>query len=288
MKSDVVFLLGGERQVATSFALAYSGRRFNFVSDRPVIDGWDMSNVTMVPSVPESFFLPSHAGGFFCVPLDSQWISPTLTPGPGAPSNNLNNAFRLSVIFETLTTNYPSLVLPVSSTPPKGEWIAKGDAFHLPGPVSRGTQNFGLPIADPHEAGIVFQPFEGESQNLLVVGRRSKTGNLGLGVFHIHGEGFLREDFLMAGETIQNDSIGAYSKDILETLDHTGFFSMNWILRDNRPLLTSFRPLPRSVIGCLLKAGVDCLDLPDENLVVARAGVRFSMEFHYSSYEILK
>jgi len=50
---NTVRILGAEQQAASSLALAYPERRFEFLTDVAVADGWDLPNVTLCFAAPQ-------------------------------------------------------------------------------------------------------------------------------------------------------------------------------------------------------------------------------------------
>lgn len=261
--SEVVRLLGAERQAATSFALAYPERRFEFVSDAAVVDGHDLANVTIVRATPGG---TDPRVGDIC--LCPRWSRP---------------GFALSEVMPILGTVLPGLVAPVSRTlPTTGRWIAKGDGRHRPdAPVSGDAAALARLAA--FDGGTVFQPLHGARGSFLVTGRREGKSFLALAVVRLHAERFFRDDVVQAAETVDWPEIAEASERALDALDYRGMFSMNWIDVGSDAKLTSFRPVPRAVVGLLRRSGLSMLDRP-ERPVVAAAGLRSIGRVNYSSY----
>src|SRR5688500_9400036 len=114
---DRIVLLGAEKQAATSAALAHPERQFRFVSDQPVLDGWDLPNVTFTHGTPGNVPL---GPGEQAVVLCPRWL-------PAAEQK------PLSAVLPFLAEALPDHVLPVSPTPFAGRpCIVKGDRFHRP------------------------------------------------------------------------------------------------------------------------------------------------------------
>jgi hypothetical protein len=261
--NEVVRLLGAERQAATSFALAYPERRFEFVSDAAVVDGHDLANVTIVRAAPGG---TDPRAGDIC--LCPRWSRP---------------GFALSEIMPILGCALPGLLVPVSrATPTAGRWIAKGDGRHRPdAPVSGDAAALARLAA--FDGGTVFQPLHAARGSFLATGRRDGKGLLALAVVRLHAERFFRDDVVQAAETVDWPEVAEASARALDALDDRGMFSMNWIDAGGEAKLTSFRPVPRAVAGLLRRSGLSLLDRP-ERLIVAAAGLRSIGRVNYSSY----
>ena len=116
------------------------------------------------------------------------------------------------------------------------------------------------------------------------MGRRADADNCSLGLVRIHSEAFAREDFLVAGKSIEDDEIKLRVCSVLDVLDHTGFFSMNWVTDPGgRSWLTSFRRVPRALFQLFRAGGVDLLQEP-KGYANLGAGQRFIVDCHYESY----
>ena len=241
---DRVVLLGAEKQAATSAALAYPERQFRFVSDQPVLDGWDLPNVTFTHGTPGNVPLGS---GEQAVALCPRWL-------PAAEQK------PLSEVLPYLTEALPDQVLPVSPTPVPGQpCIVKGDRFHRPDGTITGTDLDPADVGDPYGCGTLYQSLWPAEQTILVVGRH-RFGACDGRRPGSRGE-LRRDDILAAGETvdIEADDLLRLSMTAVAILDHTGPFTMNWLKRGAEYRLTSFRPAPRAVFGTLRKAGIDLL-----------------------------
>jgi hypothetical protein len=273
-----IALLGAEKQAASSAALAYPEIEFSFVSDHPVIDGWDLPNVQFRAGSPERF-----ENGAEALPLCPRWMK----PGRHSAGNRLAD-FRLRAVFAALAENFGDWVLPVARTPgARGHWIVKGDSWHRPDFTVSGSGPDVAQVDDPHGCGVVFQPLLPPGRTLLAVGRSYGNSNLATGLFEVHGEAQCREAMLLAAETIREPDLLERVAAICRSLDHRGFFSMNWIVSEGRLLLTSMRPVPRAVFGALRNAGIDLLAQSSSGLAVARAGVKMIASQHYSEYRRL-
>lgn len=278
-----IALLGAEKQAATSFALAWPQRRFIFVSDQRVIDGWDLPNLDFLAAGPPD--LPRLRQEMDCgfLPLCARWLD-RQTEWPG----NLLGSFALSRVLPWLAGRFPGLVLPVWPRPPAGEpWLAKGDLGHRPDAVLAGASRADLPPPQANGMGLVFQPYLEGATTYLVIGGRADDGSMGLAVLLVHQEAFGREDFLLAAESVADPGLIERSLALLKALDHRGLFTLNWLRLGEQVVLSSLRPLPRAAMGLLRRGGVDCLDLAGSGLQVAPAGLRLSAEYHYCSYQEL-
>ena len=284
-----IHLLGAEKQSAVSASLAYPERTFVLVSDAPVVDGWDRPNVTFRRSTPSHWSSLDEAIASCedeAIALGPRWLRPR-----GAHASNRLGGFNLGVVLPALADRFHDCIASVSDAPRgEGLWTVKGDAWHRPDATVMGTASDVRQVADPYGCGIVFQQWRPSAETQLVVGRRSSSGHLCLGVFKVLGEAQCREAMLLAGETIANTTLVERTTAMLDWLDHRGWFSLNWVVDDGRPVLTSIRPVPRAVFQAMRHAGADLLAEPPMLLsspCVARAGVKFVAEQHYSEYREL-
>jgi hypothetical protein len=271
---DPILLLGAEKQAASSIAVAYPERSFVFVTDQPVVDGWDLPNVEIRHAAPAKF-QPDHRE---CVVLCPRWAHPELSEPKNAPGT-----FRIGVVLKRLRERFGDIVAPLSSEPFDGvSNIAKGDAFHRPDGTLIFPTKPAEAIDDPHQAGILFQPTLPKAKTVFAVGRRTEHG-VKLGLIFVYSETCARDEWITAGETIADERIADLSRQMLSFMDHRGFFTFNWIVSaDGSPTLTSFRPIPRAVFGTLRKAGVDLLDPSGD--AVAKPGAKFVVDLTYTPY----
>ena len=270
---DRIVLLGAEKQAATSAALAYPERQFRFVSDQPVLDGWDLPNVTFTHGTPGNVPLDP---GEEAVALCPRWL-PTAEQMP------------LSTVLPNLAEALPDHVLPVSPTPFGGQpCIVKGDRFHRPDGIITGTDLDPADVGDPNGCGTLYQPLWPAEQTVLVVGRH-RFGAYAMAAVRVHGESCARDDILTAGETvdIEVDDLLRLSMTAVAVLDHTGPFTMNWLKRGTEYRLSSFRPAPRAMFGTLRKAGIDLLAPPSDGGLFAPPGLKFVVDITYTSYRRL-
>jgi hypothetical protein len=275
-----IALLGAEKQAAVSAALAWPERRFLFVTDQPVVDGWDLANVTICHGVPGR--LPEAArAATQCVPLCARWATPDL-PAPA----NAAGAFDLLAVLGRLHRQFGEVVLPVTAAPPGGAAIVKGNRWHRPDAPVVGAGLVAAELQDPGRAGVVFQEHWPAARHLLATGRRTGPGQVDLAVFHVRVESCARDDVLAAAETVRHDRLAELSIAIQEHLDHRGFVTLNWLERDGAVRLTSYRPAPRPVFRTLRQAGLDMFG-PTAGVRVAPPALRFTVDIHYSSYQRL-
>jgi hypothetical protein len=269
---DRIVLLGAEKHAATSAALAYPERQFRFVSDQPVLDGWDLPNVTFTFGTPGNVLLEP---GEQAIALCPRWL----------PADEQK---PLSEVMPVLAEILPGVVLPVSATPFSGQpCIVKGDRWHRPDGTIAGTNLDPTDVGDPYGCGTLYQPVWQAEANLLVVGRRN-PGAVRAALFLIHAESCARDDVLVAGETVRpfNDLVLGHTVEAVRVLDHVGPFAMNWLGRGKEYRLTSFRPAPRAVFGVLRKVGIDLFD-PQPRFQIAEAGTKFVVDITYTSYRRL-
>ena len=280
----IVALLGAERQSATSFALAWPGRRFLFLTDQEIIDGWDLPNVTIIRTEPDR--PPALGRGDrpqLRVPLSAKW----LTSGPTWPRNRLRS-FAQTEVIGFLSEQFAGHLLGVAgSPPPNGSWIVKGDRDHRPDALCTGEGQPPNPPENPGGLGVVYQPWREGASSLLVCGLRSAAGGVGLAALEVLSETFGREAFLLACQSIRDDDLIELSAAMLEALDHQGYFSLNWLRVGSRLLLSSLRPFPRAVMGLLRRGGIDGLNFDFRGTRVAPAGLKLLAWHHYSNYKEL-
>jgi hypothetical protein len=279
----IVGLLGAERQAAVSAALAWPERRFLFVSDQPVIDGWDLPNVTMMHADPNSAQALVNRTGVEWMPLCPRWL------GLGhALAQNTVGSFALDQVLPWLRAKFGDVVLPVSARPVPGlKQIVKGNRWHRPDAPTISSQLASWPVEDPYGCGVCYQNFWPKARTVLAVGRRFTHGGIQLGLVAVHSEVCARDDVLGAGETIQEGRLVALTSGMLQHLGHVGYFTCNWLIRDEEGRLSSVRAAPRAVLGTLRRAGVDLLVRPQVDMQLARPGHKFTVQIHYATYQKL-
>jgi hypothetical protein len=259
-------LLGAERQAASSFALAYPERAFEFLSDQEIVDGWDLPNVRLTFAKPED----SPEG----LPLCPRWLSP-----------ETRRAASLGQIMPRLAEKFPDYVLPiVPQAETEGKWVLKGDLFHRPDAPLSGAAGSLADVVDTHGCGLVYQPEVEAEASFLVMGRRRDKTNVTLGVLKLLAERFFRIDVIQAARTVERADLVALSLDALDALAYTGWFSLNWIEMQDRTRLASFRPVPHAGLLTLRQAGADLLEEP-KGVTVASPNHGFMAYPHYASYK---
>jgi hypothetical protein len=270
MMTDV-FVLGAETQAASSLACAYPDFAVTFVSDHDVVDGWNLPNVQMLYATPlerAKFSLP----GVNVVPLCPRWVDP-------------NTSLPLSRLFERVECDFPGRMVPVFSRPGgQGKWAVKGDHRHRPDAPLAGTARELDDIADVHGCGLVYQPFCNVSATILAVGHRGAATQLGC--VQVFDERFFWDNILQAGETVDTPDVVAASLEILDALEHRGFFTFNWLRTDSGLRLSSLRPVPRAVFRMFRKSGIDLLDSASATRIVP-AGLYMIAAPTYVSYQRL-
>jgi hypothetical protein len=276
-------LLGAEKQTATSIALAYPELRFVFVTDQPVIDGWELPNVDIRRGVLSE--VPVLAGQFgrSTIALCGRWLEPALE----LPANNLGR-FDLASVMAHLESRYPERVCPVHSRPAgPGYWIAKGDLRHRPDAVVSGRADELTTTEDPHQCGIVFQRIVSAAEPYIATGFRGGHGAADIAVFAVYGEVHCRENLLTAGETVNARDLVEASLLMLDSLDHRGWFSMKWLRTADGLRLSSLRPHPCAVFQTMRRGGLDTLCNELREVRVASDGLRFVADNCYTSYGTL-
>lgn len=266
-----ILVLGAEKQAATSLAQAYPEHHFRFATDQTIIDGWDLPNVSIERARPGR-----DLGAAFdrVVALCPRWLEPDAVERASLPH-----------AIATLARAMPDKVLPVQAKPgDDGEWIVKGARWHRPDTPMTGDADVLDGVMDRHGCGLVYQRHLPDvDATLLVVGYRAAAGRVAVGVVRVLGEVAEREPFLTAGETTDAPAILEASLTALDVLDHHGFFSLNWVMSDDRPVLTSFRPVGRAIFTTFRRAGLDLLATPMTRCV-APAGFRFVGMPSYASF----
>jgi len=283
MNIPTISILGAEKQSATSIALAYPQRKFLFVTDSPVVDGWDLDNVRFKYSTPDTFSTVQDLQGAVLV------ACPRWAKAGGVSIRNKLGSFSLTRIFRQLETDFPNSVLPITANPEgNGPWIVKGDLWHRPDFTVSGTAAEVTQTADPYGCSSAFQSMIDAKQTMLAVGTRFANGRTAIGVIGVHHEAQCREAMLLAGETVAEPDVIDLSMAMIASLDHYGPFSFNWLRTSGSLLLSSFRPVPRAVFQTFQRAGIDMLQEPPQTVAVARPGVKFIARQHYSHYESLR
>ena len=259
-------LTGAEKQAATSAALAYPEKQFLFVTNQPVIDGWDLPNVKMRHAEVGTLFDIDKT-----IALKQAWCS---------------SAQPLKNSLDVLAADMGAAVLPVLDAPDTTweSWIVKGDNDHKPdGVITGSTVDTELPT-DDYGYGYVFQEHKaGVKRNMFVTGRVT-GGGLSLGTFLVYSESIAREDLLVAVESIEDKAVEVLAKHALDLLNVDGFFTFNLIENDEGIFITSFRPTPKPVFATMRKGGIDLLNGDAGTL---GAGYKFIGDIHYSSYQTL-
>ena len=267
---DRIVLLGAEKQAATSAALAYPERQFRFVSDQPVLDGWNLPNVTFTYGTPGKVQLEP---GEQAVALCPRWL-PVERQRQFCASRALAELHERGIVP----------VLPVSPTPIPGKaCVVKGDRWHRPDGTIVGTDLDPTDVSDPYGCGTLYQAHWPAEQNLLAVGFL-KAGRCQIALIRVHSESCARDDILAAGETVEDDFVLTRSTAAVMILRHDGPFTLNWLKRGPKYRLTSFRPAPRAVFGTLRKAGIDLLAKDVDQSWAAPSGHKFVVDITYTSY----
>jgi len=266
-----ILALGAEKQAATSLAAAYPDCTVIFASDRDILDGSDLANVRMVHATPADATKLAAAADHV-VPLCPRWLCGDHT---------------LSRVFDRLERALPDRCLPVRAhRPSSGQWIVKGDRWNRPDVPLSGDARQLADVTDPHGCGLVFQPYSKTTATIMSIGRRERAGAVHIGTVEVFQERFQRDVVLQAGETIDAPEVLGASLEVLDALDHRGFFTLNWLQTDEGLRLSSLRPIPRAVFLSFLRGGVDILRVASTVKVVA-SGVRFIAAPTYVSYKRL-
>jgi hypothetical protein len=277
-------VLGAEKQAATSAALAYPELEFVFLSEEPVLDGWDLANVRFERARPSELATISQRFGERVIPLCGRWV----VGGLGYPRNRFGR-FDLSIVLPALKRVFPANVATISTVPPtsNNDWILKGDKWHRPDAVVTGPPLELVTVEDAHGCGRVFQPLLSSETSYLVTGYRWTERAADVAIIRLYGEVHCRENLVTAGETVEDRAIFELAIRMLETVDHFGWFSMKWLRVDGAPMLCSFRPLASAVLQTMRRGGLDTLLNRPKERRIANAGIRFIADNTYTSYEVL-
>lgn len=270
--TDEIVVLGADQQAATSLAIACPERRFLFVSDCPVNDGWDLKNVRFM------YATPQQVQGKFddrpAIALSARWSEqPT--------------QFSLLRILSAVEIRIPGTVIPGSAKlESDGKWVVKGDCWHRPDLPVSGTKVQLGDIGDPHGCGLMYQPFIRSGQTIMAIGRCARLGPVAMGLFRVFSERHFRIDFIQAAETIDDPALARLSREVLMALEWDGWFTLNWIWVDGMMRLSSLRPVPKGVFGCFRRGGIDLLGAPSGDATLV-SGLRMIASPHYSEFEWL-
>jgi hypothetical protein len=267
-----VMVLGAEAQAATSIACAYPKLPITFVSDQGIIDGSDLPNVRMTFASPKERDKLARAT-WQTVPLCPRWLGPDALP--------------LSEVFDRLERRHPGRMLAIHDRPPtNGRWIIKGDHWHRPDAPLSGTTQQLADVTDPHGCGLVYQPCIDAAATIMAIGRREHSDSVSIGLVAVFQERFFRNAILQAGETVEAPDVLDATFEILDLLDHRGFFTLNWLQTKEGPKLSSLRAIPRAIFQAFLRAGVDLLRTTSGHNVAA-AGIKFIAAPTYVSFRRL-
>jgi hypothetical protein len=273
-RNDVA-VLGAELQAAVSMALSRPDLRFLFLSERDVVDGWDLPNVTIRRSAAAAGVAAALSGIPVVVPLSPDWA---------AVAGQDLRRWSLAKWLGALSDRRFDYVLPVSAARPPGPWLVKGDLFHWPDAPVEGDGDSPGPAADGHRCGRLFQQRLQASAHFLTVGRWAGDERCALGTIRVHQEAAAREAFLLAGETVALPGIESRVRDIMAAAGHAGWFSINWVEDGRGDLwLTSLRPVARALFQLFRKGGIDLLAAPTAWNCLP-AGLRFVVDHSYTEY----
>jgi hypothetical protein len=273
--TDEIWILGAEKQAAVSLALAYPERHFVFIADHPVLDGWDLPNVRFEARATGSTFGPGPPRR--SIVLCPRWLNKEALA-----------RWRLTALMPRIAAALDGLAVPAFIQPGSaGEWQVKGDAWHRPDAILRGSAEELYGIQDPHGSGLAFQPRVEAKGSVQIVGHRASSGLIAAAAIEVLGETFCREALLTAGQTVELGDMLGPTQAALAMLDHSGLFTASWLRSAEGPRLVALRPTAPAVFQTLRLAGVDLLE-PPTGQVTASPGVRFIADYHYSSYRELR
>lgn len=264
---------GAEVQAASSLALAYPDRHVLFVSDQPVIDGWDLPNARFHYATPSSW-RATVAPGDVIVPMSARWLA----------DEDWSLSRTLAVAATTIGATH---VAPVHDKPDAtGVWQAKGNRWHRPDMPVEGPGSELAGLNDPHGCGIVFQRQLPSIGTMMTIGRFGRQASA-LGIFRVFEERFFRDVILQAAETVAEPQLVERSLAIASALNLDGFCTLNWVMTNEGTRLTSVRPVPRAAFVTFRRGGLDPLAPPAGHSVLA-PGLRLNAQPHYASYRTLE
>jgi hypothetical protein len=266
-----IVALGAEAQAASSLALAYPDRDVLLVSDQSVLDGWDLANVRFLHATPQTW-RSSVTEGDVVVPLSARWL----------PDQDWCLTRTLPIAAQAIG---PEHVLPVGRLGTNGNWQVKGDRWHRPDAPIDGPAGELVDVTDPHGCGLVYQPQLRVSGTVMTIGRFDAE-RAAFGLFRVFEERFFRDVILQAAESIADSELADRSLAVIAALALDGFCTLNWVLTDEGPRLTSLRLAPRAVFGTLRRGGIDLL-APSSGTSILAPGLRLNAQPHYASYRRL-
>jgi hypothetical protein len=132
--------------------------------------------------------------------------------------------------------------------------------------------------------GLVFQEHVDGTQTFMGIGLREDSARLHIGIVRVFEERYFRDNILQAAESVDAPDIVNASLQVLEALDHRGYFTLNWLKTREGLCLSSFRPVPRAVFGMFRRGGVDML-APCRSVTVVHAGIRIVAAPTYVSFK---
>ena len=267
-----IVAVGAEVQAASSLALAYGDREILFISDQPVLDGWDFTHVHFARASPHTW-RALVGDGDAVVPMSARWMV----------ADDWSLTRTLSIAAAAIGVEH---VERVHDRPDAtGMWQAKGNRWHRPDTPVDGPGGELAELTDPHGCGVVFQQQLRTAGTVMTIGRFGRDG-AALGVFRVFEERFFRDVILQAAETISDAQLVERSAAIASALHLDGFCTMNWVLTDAGARLTSLRPVPRAVFVTFRRGGIDPL-AASSGTTVLPAGLRLNAQPHYASYRPL-
>ena|SRR6185295_12381145 len=268
-----IIAIGAEVQAASSLALAYPDRDVLFLSDQPVIDGWDLANVRVRYSTPHTWRTLVDARDV-TVPLSARWLS----------DQDWSLSRSLPIAARTIGAEH--VVTPHPRPDDNGIWVAKGNRWRRPDMPVEGPGGEIADLDDPHGCGLVFQRQLSVTGTVMTIGRFGPDG-ASFGLFRVFEERFFRDVILQAAETIADRQLVERSLAVTSALGVDGFCTLNWVLADGGARLTSIRPIPRAAFVTFRRGGID-LCAPAAGTTMLESGLRLNAQPHYASYTRLE
>src|SRR5579863_6980639 len=158
-------LIGAEKQCAVSIALANKKLEFLFVSMEPIIDGWDLPNVTIISYRKYLVNYKKYIGNSTFI-LNSKYQSLL------HKDRIKNTPHSLIGVLSALHKHFQAFVLPVSEKVSKNDktesLIVKGNFFHKPDAVEVIKASMPVYSEDKFNCKYVFQKYLSPSKTFMV------------------------------------------------------------------------------------------------------------------------
>ncbi len=270
----IIYILDANRQSAVSFAREYPNQEFVFYTEKNIIDGWDLDNVSIKRVSKEEINVIMKTHLYDLIYTDSSILK------------YRDDRYSLYNIFKKLNKTSKIKILPVKfEITDKNKYIVKGNFCHKEDQVIIVSSNLKM------DKNIVYQRYiKNVIQNIQVLAYKNKRNGIFITIMDIKQSAFGREEFFIAGETIKVDYILEKTIESFKVLtDFNGFMSYNWIKDSNNEYyLTSLRPTIKSFFKVFGKFGDWNKINSMEGIYVTDSGIKLATKQNYSSYEFLR